>query len=155
MCIIADPPTFTPMFKSTDPEHGVFSPVREWVINGPGKFVMGGSTYQRELLAVKSIIPLLGELEKKRKVIRWSEVAVDGDEKTVKEIEPAKNFDDPHLVSLVRLTGCRLICIRDPRAHRYLRSAKFYRALKGRPRLYTRVKNSALLCTKHIAPCCK
>lgn len=155
MCIVVDPPTFVPMFKPTDPEHAVFSPVRDWVVGGPGKFVMGGAKYKTELMAVRSVLPFLAELERKGKIVRRLDKEVDDDETVVKAIEPAKDFDDPHLVALVRLTGCRLICIRDPRSHRFLRASAFYRSKKDRPRLYTRPKNNTLLCNQNLAPCCR
>lgn len=143
------------MFKSTDPEHSVFAPVREWVTNGPGKFVLGGGKYRAELLSVRSILPILQELERRGKIIRRMDAEVDADEIEVKKIEPANDFDDPHLVALVRLTGCRLICLRDPRAHKFLRAPCFYRSASDRPKLYTRAKNATLLCKNNMAPCCK
>ena len=150
MCIVADPPTLVPMFKVTDPEHLAFAPVRNWVVDGPGKFVIGGTKYKTELMAVASIIAFLKELEKRGKIIRKSDSDVDAEESAVKLIEPTKDFDDPHLVALVRLTGCKLICIRDPRSHRFLRAAKLYRATRDRPRLYTRAKNASLLTLPNI-----
>lgn len=155
MCVVADPPTFVPMFKDHDPEHDQFAPVMEWVANGPGKFIIGGSTYLRELMSVKSVIPFLLELERKRKIVRLSHMVVDTEEVQVKALESSTDFDDPHLVALVRVTGCKIICIRDPRSHKFLRQTKFYGSPKDRPRLYTRLKNKSLLCPKHIAPCCK
>jgi hypothetical protein len=116
---------------------------------------MGGATYNKELSAVRSIIGLLAELERRGKIVRRANAEVDAEESKVRQIEPSKDFDDPHLVALVRLTGCKLICIRDLRAHRFLRAAHFYRRLQDRPRLYTRAKNSPLLCAANIAPCCK
>lgn len=155
MCIIADPPTFIPIFKNTDPEYEKFSAVREWVQNGRGKFIMGGTTYQNELFAVRSILKILTELERRGKVKRTDTMTVDSEEAIVKELEPTQDFDDPHLVALVRASGCKVICIRDPRSHRFLRMAKFYKSKKDRPKLYTREKNINLLCNNNIAPCCK
>ena len=116
---------------------------------------MGGAKYKRELSALKSILSILVELERKGKVVRATDADVDADELIVKTIEPASDFDDPHLVALVRLTGCRLICIRDPRAHKFLRAAAFYRSKKDRPSLYTRAKNYILLRPQNLAPCCR
>jgi hypothetical protein len=143
------------MFKASDPEHAIFTPVREWISKGQGKFIMGGKKYASELLKVKSIIPLLAELERRGKIIRKSDVDVDAEEAIVKQIEPAKNFDDPHLVALVRLSGCKLICIRDPRSHQFLRAARLYNSPGERPKLYTRAKNIGLLCPSNVASCCK
>lgn len=156
MCVVADPPTFIPMFKSADPEHQKFKPVIDWVMAGPGKFVMGGSKYNEELRAIRSILSHLSELEKMGKIIRKPEADVDEEESLVKVIEPDRDFDDPHLVALIRLTGCRLICVRDPRSHKFLLATYLYRSSKDRPKLYTGAKrNSTLLITKNIGACCR
>jgi len=155
MCIIADPPTLIPIFKQTDPEHKTFSAVLEWVMKGGGKFVIGGTKYTQELAAVRSIIPFMQELARQGKIFNASSDAVDKEEANLKAICPEADFDDPHLVALVKATGCRLICIRDPRAHRYLRMSKLYRSPSDRPKLYTREKNKNILCQNNVATCCK
>jgi len=155
MCIVVDPPTLIPIFKQSDPRHSDFAPVRNWVMFGPGKLVLGGTKYKGELSKVSSIIGFIRELEKQRKIVRKNDAEVDRDVAILKNLEPAADFDDPHLVALVRLSGCRIICILDPRAHRFLRKDSFYKATKDRPKLYTRTKNETLLCKDNIAPCCR
>jgi predicted nucleic acid-binding protein len=155
MCIIVDPPVFVPIFKPSDPEHNAFLPVRNWVVAGLGKFVMGGTKYKAELRAVKSVLQFLGELERRGKIVRRIDDEVDAEERVVMDIEKSADFDDPHLAALARLTGCKVICLRDPRAHRFLRQVKLYGGTKKRPKLYTRAKNSNLLCNSNMAPCCR
>ena len=155
MCVVADPPTMIPMFKVTDPEHIEFAPVRDWVLNGKGKFIIGGSKYKTELLAITSILPILKELERRGKIVRRADDEVDAEVAAVKLIEPTNDFDDPHLVALIRLTGCKLICVRDPRSHRFLRSVKLYHTSSDRPKLYTKAKNITLLCQANIKACCR
>lgn len=155
MCIVVDPPSLVPMFKPADPAHVELKPLFDWIDSGPGKLVVGGTKYGEELRAVKSVIPLLAELERRRKVVRASMDEVDRDVAVLVQIEPSKDFDDPHLVALVRVTGCRLVCLRDPRAHRFLRASRLYRRPSERPKLFTRAKNSHLLCNDYFAPCCR
>lgn len=150
MCIVVDPPTLIPMFKTDDPEHPNFAPVKDWLTTGPGKLVIGGTKFKSELTAVSSMLRLIMEFDKRGKVLRQKDCDVDADEVIVKGIEPASDFDDPHLVALVRLSGAKLICTRDLRSHKYLRATKFYRTTLERPKLYTRAKNSALLCVENI-----
>jgi hypothetical protein len=138
------------MFKHDDPEHAKFLPVKNWIESGSAKLVIGGATYKKELIKLKTILGVISEYERRGRVYRAPDDAVDAEEKIVKEIEPSKDFDDPHLVALVRITGCRVICIRDPRSHRFLRAAKFYRSSKHRPKLYTREKNKTLLCNENM-----
>lgn len=155
MCIVVDPPLFVPMFKATDPEHDVYQPIRDWIFKGPGKFVTGGSTYKKELSKVSSVLKTLTELEKRGKLVKANDETVDAEEQKAKQLMPTSDFDDPHLVALVRTTLCRLICIRDPRAHKFLRNSTLYVSTKHRPRLYTRAKNKQLLCEQHISTCCR
>lgn len=150
MCIVVDPPTLIPMFKADDPEHLNFAPVKEWIDTGPGKFVIGGKKFRAELMAVGTMIKLLTEFEKRGKVLRQNDADVDQHELTVRDIEPAKDFDDPHLVALVRVSGARLVCTRDQRSHKYLKESRFYEQTCGRPKIYTKAKNSSLLCVMNI-----
>lgn len=155
MCIIVDPPLFIPMLKSSDPSNAIYSPVREWIDNGPGKFVIGGTKYRDELRKICSVLPILAEYERKGKIVRQNNTAVDAEVTAVKTIEPRKDFDDPHLVALVRSCGCKLICVNDPRSHKFLRDVRFYQSNKHRPKLYTRPKNVTLLVNNNIASCCR
>lgn len=154
MCIVVDAPLFVPMFKTSDPKSVSYQPVRQWVVEGIGKFVIGGTKYKAELAKIPTVLPVLLELERKGKVVRISDAVVDAEEALVKVIEPRPDFDDPHLAALIRATGCRLICVLDPRSHKYLRASKLYKSPKARPNLYTRPKNKSLLCARNVAPCC-
>lgn len=155
MCIIVDPPLFVPMFKPSNPDHLTYKSVLDWVHLGPGKFVIGGSQYKKELRAVATVLPILAEYERRGKVVRRSDGLVDAEVAQVQLIEPNPDFDDPHLVALVRVSGCKLICVNDPRSHRYLRRHDFYVSSKKRLSLYTNKKNERLLTKNKIAPCCR
>lgn len=150
MCIIVDPPLFISIFKSDDSNHEKYKPVLNFIDRVGGKFVIGGSLYEAELKGVASILRHLTEYEKKGKVIKMDKAQTDSDVLVIKTIEPSVNFDDPHLVALVRMSGSKLICVNDPRSHKYLRASKFYNSTKDRPKLYTRPKNAAILCATNI-----
>lgn len=84
MCIVIDPPALIPMFKTADVEHQKFSPVRKWIVEGPGKIIIGGAQYRKELLDVISIIQFVKELERRGKVIRKCDAEVDRDVERIK-----------------------------------------------------------------------
>ena len=155
MCIVVDAPLLISLFKSSDPNHEKYKPVLHWLKNGSGKLVFGGTTYLQELSAVASILNVLKEFEKLHKVVRIATNLVDEHQAAVKEIAPEKNFDDPHLVAIVRASSCKLICVNDPRSHKYLRDVRFYESGKYRPSLYTRPRNHQLLSESNIMKCCK
>jgi hypothetical protein len=155
MCVVVDPPLFVSLFKKTDPDHAEFQPVLNWVDQGRGKFVYGGALYLDELRRVPSAIPVLAELARRGKIVKVDDAAVDQRQAAAKRIEPAQEFDDPHLVAIVGVSGCKLICVRDPRSHKFLRRTDFYNRSTDRPKLYTRAKNRALLCDSNICACCR
>lgn len=154
MCIVVDPPVFIPLFKSRDPENRKFAPVLNWLSRGPGKLVLGGTTYEKELRQVSTILGFLAELERSGKIVRVPQGAVDLEQRMVRAIEPRPEFDDAHLVALVRASGCKLVCTRDKRAGPFIRSARFYRA-GMRPKIYTSLRHRKLLCSRNIAGCCQ
>ena len=143
------------MFKNTDPNHEKYAPVAKWVKLKDGKFIIGGTTYKNELSRLNSILGILTEFARLGKIVRMEDKAVDLAVLDVQKIESSPNFDDPHLVALVRVSGCRLICVHDPRSHKYLRDGRFYNSLRNRPSLYTRPKNQHLLCSNNITNCCR
>lgn len=155
MCIVCDPPALLAVFKEDHEKHLDFVAVRKWILEGPGKLVMGGSQYRNELARLRSLVSLIAELSKKNKIVRADDAAIDRDVADLKRIEPSTDFDDPHLVAIVRSTKCKVIGIIDPRAHRFLRRVDFYDQLRDRPNLYTRKKNSHLLCQNNISSCCR
>jgi len=126
MCIIVDPPTYISIFKKSDPDYDNFKPVLTWVLNGNGKFVMGGSEFRKQLGKLYSILSFITQLRKIGKIIVFEDALIDKELLTVKEMERSAEFDDPHLVALVRVSGCRLICVKDNRSHKYLKDKKFY-----------------------------
>jgi len=155
MCIVVDPPALIPTFKTSDPKHPLFLPLKNWLDTPHGKLIYGGALYRTELSKLGSIFGVLAELQRKGKIVIIPDQLVDAEVEKVKGIEPRADFDDPHLVAIVRTSGCKLICLIDPRAHRYLRDSKFYESSKDRPKLYTRPKNASLFCKENIGRCCK
>lgn len=154
MAVVVDPPLFICLFKTSDPKHERFLPLRDWVINGKAKFVYGGTKYKKELAAVKSIIPTLRILEQKGKIYRLLDADVDSEEEKVKEIEKSNDFDDPHLAAIVRASRIKIICIDDPRSHKFLKNPKLYVSTKDKPKLYTKEKNKNILKPEAICGSC-
>ena len=49
MCIVIDTNTLSKVFKNTDKKHSDFKPVLEWIKEGNGKIIVGGTTFNNEL----------------------------------------------------------------------------------------------------------
>lgn len=155
MCIVVDPPLFISIFKNSDSEHGNFSGLREWISDGPGKFVLGGSLYKKELSKIESVLNLLKNFERSGKTVSIDDSKVDKELKAVKKLKKSKDFDDPHLAALVRASLCKIIATRDKRSHKHLTDSILYKKPCTKPKIYGGNHNNSILCKKNVASCCK
>jgi predicted nucleic acid-binding protein len=154
MCIVIDTNTLARVFDSTNKEHNNFQPVYEWIINGNGKIVYGGETYIGELLKANRYYKLILQLNKAKKAINISENLVNEHEKIVKELKKHRDFDDPHIVALIRASKCKLICTDEKRAIPFFKNIELYEKSTDRPKIYTSLKNKGLLIDRNISKVC-
>lgn len=149
MCIIIDTNTFASVFLHNSSDHADFKLVYEWIKNGKGKMVYGGSTYKKELSKTK-YIHIFTEFSKQRKTIKIDDREVDTREEIVKSLETDADFDDAHIVAIVGVSNCRLICTKDSRAHVFIKKRKLYPKKVSIPRIYSNPKHKHLLCDSNI-----
>ncbi|MCX6641164.1 MAG: hypothetical protein NTW14_11930 [bacterium] len=151
MCIIIDADTLACVFNKICSDHVNFKPVLQW-INKSGFIVYGGSTYKRQLKAASSYWGIFIEYKKIRKAVEVDESLVDEFEKEAKKIIPAKKFDDPHLVAIVKVSGCKLLCSNDGKADKYIGNKKLYNRKENQhpPKIYRGLKHRHLLNDKNI-----
>lgn len=155
MCIIIDTNTFASVFDSNSEEHVEFSPVLNWIRNGKGKIVFGGTTYRNELRRAKKYLRIINELKKARKIVEVCNDEVDREQRRIESLITHRDFDDPHLVAIVSVSKCKLICSSDKRAYPFIKNGSLYPSVGMRPRIYSRSNNSNLLCDHYIADCCR
>lgn len=152
MCIIIDTNTLASVFKSDSQNHEEYKPVFDWIYSGNGTIVYGGSKYISEIGKFAGVFL---EFRKSNKAIRIENQLVDDQEDRVsKEIEDP-DFDDQHLVALLIISGCKLICSYDKRAHPFFKHKKFFPSDEKRPRIYSNKNNKDLLTRRYIADICK
>ena len=155
MCIIIDTCSFSSVFNSSDSKHLEFKPVLDWLINGKGKIVYGGSKYKNELKNASRYIRLFLQLKKAGKTIEYNCEKIDKVEQILIKKNSNLDFDDPHLVAIVICTGCLLICTSDIRSHKFLKDNTIYPKSIKKPKIYSGVKNKGLLINKNIASICE
>lgn len=155
MCIIIDTNTWAEVFDATAKEHNEFKPVLDWIAgeNGIGRIVCGGTTYINEI--PKKYRKLLKLYNDQRKAIMIDSEVVDAQEIIIKDMVKNPDFDDPHIVALVRASGCRLVCTNDKRSFDFItgkdvEAKQFYSKEFLRPKIYHSSKNTDLLTKKNI-----
>lgn len=155
MCIVIDTNTLSKVFKSTDTKHPDFRPVLEWIRDGNGKVIVGGTTFNGELFTkVQWFLKAYRLLRQHGKVVEIDTKKVDKQEMWLKSQTTDKDFDDPHIVALVGISGCKLLCTGDKRSFRFVQNKGLYPKGKSPPAIYTKKRNKGLLCDSNLASCC-
>lgn len=151
MCIIIDTNCLADVFSSKSKKHKAFKPVLDWIINGIGKMVVGGTKYRSEIEKNDKVRKLVSVLNQKaKKVILLDDRNVDLWQRKIEKLITDTDFDDPHLPAMVIVGKCQLICSGDTRSIKYVCRKDIYPKGISIPKYYTKANNKDLLCTKYI-----
>jgi hypothetical protein len=154
MCLIIDINVLGAVFDSKNSKHNHFEPVKTWILDGRGKVVYGGSRYIKELAKTPRYLRLLLQLRKAEKACYVENDKVDEAEKKICHEIRDEDFDDQHIVALLVVSKCKLICSLDERAYQYFTHPELFKPASNRPRIYKQRANKSLLCQENIADIC-
>lgn len=151
MPIIIDTCCLASVFKKTDSKHSEYIPVLDWIYKGNGRIIYGGTKYFTELSRCFQILRIINELKRTPgKVVVLDTSAVDNEVNRIKEIIPAKKFNDPQLAAISTIGNCMLICTRDTKSLKYLKNPIIYPHGTEPPKFYISEENAGLLCDENI-----
>ncbi|QGX40594.1 hypothetical protein [Permianibacter aggregans] len=105
MCVVIDTCSISVVFDRGNLLHKNFAPVLEWIVNGGGKLVMGGSKYLKEIENMSRYLALFKTLDDARKIVRVDRGAVDKKQRELEKLLRHSAFDDPHIVALLSRNG--------------------------------------------------
>lgn len=150
MCVIVDTNCFASVFDPKSEKHAEFSPVLDWILNGKGKLVYGGTKYIQELSKTKylKIFNILNS--KAKKVVVVDKSKVDEVQIAIERSVIDPDFDDPHLPAIVIVSKCEVICSEDTRSVKFITDSNLYPKGVNIPKYYTSSRNKDLLCDKYI-----
>lgn len=151
MCIVIDTNTLPSVFDKKNKDHEQFKPVLDWIISGNGKVVYGGTKFIEEI--GPKLLALFVALKTAGKAVNYDNVIVDNDAIEISGMIQHKDFDDQHIVALLRKSGCKLICSLDARAYPYFQHSMFFSPRK-KPKIYSSLRNADLLSNTNIAKIC-
>lgn len=154
MCLVIDTCTFNSVFDAGSKNHARFAPIVAWLNVGPGKIIFGGSKFKREIRG-KAFLRILIEFERKGKLVRVTDSKVDKVSKEVKDRIADKEFDDEHIVALVIITKCCVVCTDDKRAAPFLKRRELYPKGVRRPKIYHSKAHASLCRNEHIVAACR
>lgn len=152
MCLIIDASAISSVFNNSNENHHQFKPVLDWLVDGKGKIVYGGSKYKRELAKTSRYVPIINELGRSGKVVLFEDALVDDAEAELKE--KISECNDCHLIAIVLVSGCRIICTNEDEAIPFLKKSSLYKGPIKRPKVYRSKRNKDVLNDNNIAACC-
>ena len=153
MCLVVDANCFGSVFNSKSNQHARFAPVFKWLMTGHGgRLIYGGTKYKKE---VASYRPLLAELERKGRLLIIPDDSVNKVAAELKRRVPHSDFDDEHIVALVVVSKCCVVCTDDKQSHRFLRRKTFYPTGMKPPKIYQSPKHAKLCCSDHVVEICQ
>jgi predicted nucleic acid-binding protein len=150
MCIVLDANTFAHVFDASSKKHKQFAPVTDWILHGKGFVVYGGTRYKRELRAARKYLALFLELKRAGNAVEILQHVVDADEAHVSSLVQHRDFDDQHIVAILRSSWCKLFCSLDSRADRFIKDEQFYLKGQSTPSIYRSRTHVKLLIDKNI-----
>lgn len=155
MCVIIDANCFSSVFDKTDKKHHEFSDILRWITEGEGKIVYGGEKYKEELRKAYKYIRIFRLLKESKRAVEVCDRKVNAAQKQAESLKAHKDFDDPHLIAIASVSGCKIICTKEKRAIPFLKDPNLYPKGCTPPSLYTSSRNKDLLTAKYIADICK
>ena len=150
MCIVIDSNALPPVFNEKCDNHYDFAPVLAWIIKGKGHLVFGGTRYKKELNRMGRYRKIIIELKKKRKACEICTMLVDKKENELIKITCGENFNDHHIIAILCVSGCILVCSLDSSSDKYIKDSRFYLNKRRKPKIYRSEKNKSLLCDKNV-----
>jgi|SRR5579872_2883589 len=136
MCALIDSCVLSKVFNRNDAEHKPFKAISRWISEGAGAIVYGGSTYAKQL-GTGRYLELFSKLRAAGRAFPVDGNAVDKRERLLKKMIPDKNFDDPHLIAIIGLSKCCILCTTDVRFRPYFKRKDLYPQGVKIPKVYT------------------
>lgn len=158
MCVIVDCNCFGSVFNPSAKDHNEFLPVYEWLMYGKGgRLIFGGKKYKQEInFKSEHYKKLLVEIQRMGRLIPLDDVEVDKLAAQVKAKVNDDDFDDEHIVAIVGVSKCCVVCSLDERSYQFLKRRDLYPDGVKPPKIYKKSRNKDLCgCEKHIVQICR
>jgi len=104
---------------------------------------------------MRSNIPLISELGRRRKTCLLDDQKVDTIMEKLETQITHRNFDDPHILAMCIVSKTKVVCTGDDRSHDFFRRKELYSKRHTRPSIYSGKQNADLLTDAALKPCTK
>lgn len=145
MCVVIDINTLAHVFNPDTPRHTEFVHVGNWIQRGHGFLVFGGTKLKKELKKAFRYLRLIRQMKDSGKAIAIRDDLVDAEEIRIKDLTLNTDCDDQHIIALLGVSRCPLLCSEDARSYPYITKKEYYPKGMARVRIYSSSRNNSLL----------
>jgi hypothetical protein len=149
VAIVVDINVLAPVFNPECSGHSEFKPVHDWILKGRGQAVFGGSKYKAELVRAGRYLRLFVQLKTAGRAVEIRPDLVDAREAELIAMTHGTGCDDQHIMAILCVSGCRLVCSLDGRSYEFIKCKTYYPKKGGLPKIYSSSRNIDLLCDRN------
>ena len=148
--IVLDTNSFSSVFDQNSSDNVEFGFILRWVLKQEHAcFVYGGTKYKCELQKMTKYLKIVNEIKKIGKIAEINTQLIDENADLLKKICTDETFNDEHIVAILNISGCKLVCTKDIEAMSYIKRKDFY-SDKKIPQIYSGAGNKDLLNVTYI-----
>ena len=148
MRIVIDTNALSVVLNQCNQNHREFKPVFDCIFSGRGKMTYGGTKYEEELSRMKRFLGLIIELKKTVGIIILNCDSVDEEADKIARAVVDSSFNDPHILAIVIVGRCKIVCSADEVLHVFLQDKSLYPKGFTRPKIYTGLSSAGILHSK-------
>ncbi len=98
---------------------------------------------------------ILAEMSRSGKICKVGDTDVNAEQQKLEDTPLHGKCNDPHIIAIVIVSKCCLVCTKDGALIKFLKDKTFYPKDVKIPRIYQREEHKNLLVDANIAPICK
>lgn len=126
MTIVVDINCLPLVFSEEAQDHENFRPVKRFLDSGRGVLIYGGSKYLGELAQMTRYMRTIRLMSDQGRAVKIDKDAVDAKQAEVAKAVEGTDCDDPHIIALLAVSNCGLLCSVDRRSFPYVQDPSFY-----------------------------
>lgn len=143
--VVVDADCLSKVFDKTNKEHKEYEPLHNSIIEEKRSVIRyGGTKYTNELKRARKFLRLFAELGKIGMALKLDAQAVDNEEERIIGLANDPKFNDHHIVAIVVVGRCNIICSSDTNSHGHYKNSRYY-PKHFRPKIYNGLTSCGIL----------
>lgn len=143
--VVVDTDSLSKVFDKANKEYKEYEPLHKSIIEQKRSVIMyGGTKYMNELKRARKFLRLFVELGKSGMASMLNVQAVDNEEEKIIGLASDSKFNDHHIIAIVVVGRCNIICSSDTNSHGHYKNSLYY-PKHLRPKIYNGLSSSGIL----------